>query len=378
MELPLGTVFVAGLLTFVSPCVLPLVPVYLGILAGSAEEDRGRFRALIASGLFVAGFILVFALLGLSATAVGGLLARNRLVFQQVGGVVILLLGLRFMGYLRLPFFEGLSAGGLGRWKTRFHYLNSLLLGLLFAFAWTPCIGSVLGAVLTYTALTTSDAWTGMGYLTVYGLGFGLPLVAVAAAAGPALALVRRARRFLPVFEKVTGVLLVAVGFLLVTDRLGIIDSALSRPMEPAAVAVPTRTAPPAAGATCGPESGAACGATEEASTPQLIEFFSPDCSICRQMIPAFGALQSDCRDKSVRITQVDVTSPEGKLLAQRFGVRGIPVFVYLDASGNEVARLVGYQSLASLQQAMAVLIGEACPGYREVPGLKAPRQKRG
>jgi cytochrome c-type biogenesis protein len=380
LEISASAVFVAGLLTFVSPCVLPLVPIYLGILAGSAQEGAppSRFRSVGTTALFAVGFALVFSILGLSATAAGAALVRHKLLLQQVGGIVVLLLGLRFLGYLNLPFLQG-GTDLAHRWKTRFVYLNALLLGLLFAFAWTPCIGAVLGAVLTYTALATSEPLEGMGYLALYSLGFALPLLAVSAIAGPALAALRKVHRFLPVFEKVTGGLLIVTGFLLVTDRMGLIDAAFSNPPPPQAI-MAARPSPdasqaqapgpgtPVEGTTCAPESGAVCEPT--GPRPALLEFYSPQCSICRQMIPTVNALKHECQGKQVDFRPVDVTSPQGRALAQKYGVTGIPVFVFLDAGGKEVARLVGYQRLVALEQAMSVLLGEEC-AYRPLPALK-------
>lgn len=394
-EVALGGVFTAGLLTFVSPCVLPIVPVYLGILAGGAEDGLkpSRIRPLLATVLFALGFSLVFSLIGLSATLVGRFLVTHKLLFQQVGGVLVLLLGLRFMGYLRIPWLDGGGGGGMfDRWKTRFHYLNAFVLGLVFALAWSPCIGSVLGAVLTYTSLKTTNAFEGMGYLATYSLGFAVPLLVLAIFAGPALAWLKRARRFLPVFEKITGGLLVATGFLLVTDRMGLLDAAFSQPAEPPvqlaravakqkaattalAQAGTGKAGSPAVGATCaggGDESGGACtdpGAAPK--VPTMYEFFSPSCTICKQMIPTVMALQNECAGRAVKIELVDVTTETGKALARKYRVGGIPVFVFEDTGGKELARLVGYQPYSALQQSMAVLTGDQCKGYRPLDELR-------
>ncbi len=394
MDLSAFAVFVAGTLTFLSPCVLPLIPIYLSILSGGESTDAGRFRGVLASIAFAAGFSLVFSLLGLSATVVGRALIEHRVLFQQVGGIVVLLLGLRFVGWLKFPGMDGGSAGA-GRFKTRFHYLNAFVLGLLFAFAWSPCVGSVLGAVLTYTSLRTSDPLAGMGYLSLYSLGFALPLIVVAAVAGPALAMLRRARRFIPVFEKATGALLVVTGFLLATDRLGLLDYAMAQPplqaveaageapeaAVPPSSSLPGSTSPglrvtpaqPAEGDSCGGETataGTQCGMEAEEPLPILYEFHSPRCPVCLQMIPAINALKNECVGRQVEIRQVDVTSPEGRPLARRFGITGIPVFVFTDKDQQEIARLVGYQTLESLSQATSILIGEECPAYRRVQGL--------
>lgn len=381
MHMSLLGVFSAGLLTFLSPCVLPIVPVYLSILAGDGDEKAGRFRTILATALFVLGFTIVFSLMGLSATVVGRILIRHKLLFQQVGGVVVLLLGLRFMGYLNMSFLEGGSAGGMAKFKTKFHYLNVFVLGLLFAFAWTPCIGSVLGAVLTYTSLSTTSVLEGALFLGTYSMGFAVPLLLLAIVAEPALAALKKMRRFIPIFEKVTGVLLVVVGMLLVTDNVGLIDAAFATqsadvasvqehpstdPLEKAmAEAVGDHT-----GSSCNADAGAhgsTCDVGLEEQRPKMIEIFSTNCPVCRQMIPNVNALRNTCRPKPVDIELVNTATKEGREIAHQFGVTGIPVFIFLDENSKETARLVGYQPIENLEQAMTVLLGEECKAFHEI-----------
>jgi cytochrome c-type biogenesis protein len=401
MELSIFAVFGAGVLTFLSPCVLPLIPVYLGILAGSQSDDaaRGKFAAVAATLLFALGFTLVFSMMGLSATVLGRALVKHKLLFQQLGGVVIMLLGLRFMGYLKIPFMEGDGGSGMSsRLKTRFHYVNVFVLGVFFAFAWTPCIGSVLGAVLTWTSLTTTSPLEGMAYLTFYGLGFAVPLLVVSAFAGPALVALKKARRFIPVFERTTGILMVIIGLALTTDQVGLIDSAFPQspgsafmeiPADPSGSESTGQDAQPggpetlslagqdgSAAASCDgstiPDGSKAssCDADAQPGQPAMIKFFSPNCAICRQMIPTVNMLKHECRNRAVQFREVDVLSPEGRMLARNYGIRGIPVFLFIDDEGREVSRLVGFQQLATLEQAMTVLTGENCPTYRPIQGM--------
>lgn len=368
MVVSLGAVFLAGVLTFFSPCVLPLVPVYLAILGNRAElsQQRSNFQSLLATLAFVLGFTLVFSLLGLSASALGRFLIKNKLFFQQVGGIIILLLGLRFLGYLHVPLLEGKGQIGFDRFKTKYHYVNAFILGLFFAFAWTPCVGSVLGAVLTYASLSTTDPLEGMGWLSVYSLGFAAPLLVVAAFADRALQALRKLRRFVVVFEKTTGTLLVALGFLLATDKVGLLDSALSREPEEAPPLVGIASEAPLS---C--DSGSETCLFESAvSKPTVLKFFSPSCPICLQMVPIVAALKNECASKNLDFQEIDVSTPQGKTIARRFGVTGIPVFIFLGADGKEMARLVGYQTLDALERAAAIVIGEQCSGYRQLPEL--------
>ncbi len=210
--------FIAGLLSFLSPCVLPLVPSYLGFITGmTLPEVSGRRRAALTHALlFVAGFSLVFVLLGASATALGRALNHYQVWLQRVGGVLIILFGLLCLGVFK---------GGLLTQERRLHlerkpvgYLGSLLVGMAFAAGWTPCIGPVLGGILGLAA-TSSDVTRGMQLLAVYSAGLALPFLIAAVAVDSFLDWFQRFRRFLPWVMRVSGVMLIVVGVLLVTGE---------------------------------------------------------------------------------------------------------------------------------------------------------------
>jgi len=384
MDFSIFGIAAAGLLTFLSPCVLPLAPVYLGILAGATPGDftvdplkaAPRHRMVLSTVLFVAGFTLVFSLLGLSATFIGRALIIHRELFQQIGGLLIILLGLHFLGWLHLPFMKGAGAG-MKRLGTRFHYINALVMGVAFAFVWSPCIGAVLGSVLTYTSLKTTSPFEGMALLSAYGLGFGAPLIVFSLVADRIMPLFQKSKRFIPVFSKVTGGLLLAAGLLLNTGYMSKLDAMLT-------FSPPTAVAPDANSRELGrllaatSEPGAQCDATAVGATcdgiearPVMMEFMSPGCKICRNMIPVVDALRNACTDDKVAFQIVDISTDDGRKLAARHGVTGIPVFVFQDAAGTEKARLVGRQTFETLQQSLSALTGEKCDGYREVDLLK-------
>jgi cytochrome c-type biogenesis protein len=210
--------FAAGLLSFLSPCVLPLVPSYVGFLTGmTLPEVTGRRRvALTHALLFVGGFSLVFILLGASATALGRALNYYQVWLQRVGGVLIILFGLLCLGVFN---------SGLLSQERRFHmerkpvgYLGSVLVGMAFAAGWTPCIGPVLGAILGLAA-TSADVSRGMLLLAVYSAGLALPFLVAAVAVDSFLDWFQRFRRFLPWVMRISGVMLVFVGILLVTGE---------------------------------------------------------------------------------------------------------------------------------------------------------------
>jgi cytochrome c-type biogenesis protein len=210
--------FVAGLLSFLSPCVLPLVPSYVGFLTGmTLPEVTGRRRvALTHALLFVGGFSLVFILLGASATALGRALNYYQVWLQRIGGALIILFGLLCLGAFKV---------GLLTRERRMHlehkpigYLGSALVGMAFAAGWTPCIGPVLGGILSLAA-TSSDVTRGMQLLAAYSAGLAVPFLIAAVAVESFLQWFQRFRRFLPWVMRISGVMLIVVGVLLVTGE---------------------------------------------------------------------------------------------------------------------------------------------------------------
>jgi cytochrome c-type biogenesis protein len=210
--------FVAGLLSFLSPCVLPLVPSYLGFLTGMTlpEVSIRRHHALLHALLFVGGFSLIFILLGASATALGRALNYYQLWFQRVGGVLVVLFGLVCLGWLNPRLLRQERRLQLDRKPVG--YLGSALVGMAFAAGWTPCIGPVLGGILGLAA-TSADVSRGMVLLAVYSAGLALPFLIAAVAIESFLVWFQRFRRFLPWIMRLSGVLLVLVGILLLTGE---------------------------------------------------------------------------------------------------------------------------------------------------------------
>lgn len=210
--------FGAGLLSFLSPCVLPLVPSYLGFLTGmTLPELTGRRRAALTHAvLFVSGFSLVFILLGASATALGRALNYYQVWLQRLGGVLIILFGLLCLGLFNVRLLTQERRLQLERKPVG--YLGSALVGMAFAAGWTPCIGPVLGGILGLAA-TSADVSRGMLLLAMYSAGLALPFLIAAVAVESFLKWFQRFRRFLPWVMRISGLLLVLVGVLLVSGE---------------------------------------------------------------------------------------------------------------------------------------------------------------
>ena len=221
--------FSAGLFSFLSPCVLPLFPSYVSFITGMSVGDltadltgAARRRVMLHALAFVAGFSLVFVSLGASFSAAGQFLLDYREMIRRVGGVLIVLFGLYIAGVFKL--------GLLGRTKQLqlrekpAGYLGSLAVGITFAIGWTPCVGPILGAILSLAG-TAETVQRGIGLLIAYSAGLGLPFLLSAVALGSFLRFFKRYRPFIPVMERAAGALLVVVGVLVFTNYYVVLNS---------------------------------------------------------------------------------------------------------------------------------------------------------
>jgi cytochrome c-type biogenesis protein len=222
--------FGAGVLSFLSPCVLPLVPSYLSFVTGMSLEDlqKGvdRRATLVHSLLFVAGFTGIFLLLGASASFLGQFFKVYEVWIARIGGLVIMILGLHLAGALRLTPLMREKRVHLHDKPTG--YLGTVGVGAAFGAGWTPCIGPVLGAILTFAA-SQDHFWSGVGLLFVYSLGLAVPFLLSALALDAFLRAFARFRRFLPVIQVAAGVLLVILGLLLMTGTFSALSGYLTR-----------------------------------------------------------------------------------------------------------------------------------------------------
>ena len=223
--------FAAGLLSFLSPCVLPLIPSYVTFVTGLSLEDVSRARriALIHSLLFVTGFTLIFLALGATATTVGRLMGYNREWVGRIGGVVVIVLGLYLMGLLNFSWL--MRERRLHVAEKPLGYLGTLFVGMAFAAGWTPCIGPILGAVLTYTA-STADLNRGLVLLLAYSLGLAVPFVLAALMIERFMQVFQRFRGFMLWTSRIAGALLIVVGIMMLTDTMRLLSQWL-QPFTP-------------------------------------------------------------------------------------------------------------------------------------------------
>jgi len=220
--------FVAGFLSFISPCVLPLIPGYVSFVSGVSLEDmRGdaavtsaRRRVLVTSLFFVLGFSLVFVALGATASVVGRFLIERQPILAKIAGVLLVIFGLHTMGVFRIGLLESEKRMQANRKPAG--ALGAMLVGIAFAFGWSPCIGPILGGILALAA-GRDTVWEGVQLLAVYSIGLGIPFLLTSIAINQFFAVTKRIRKHYHAIELVSGGLLVAIGVLIFTNQFTII-----------------------------------------------------------------------------------------------------------------------------------------------------------
>jgi cytochrome c-type biogenesis protein len=217
-----------GLLSFFSPCVLPLIPSYFCFITGLSLEELTqapktaiRRKIMLSTLAFVLGFSLVFIILGASASYVGGLMAEHKSIIRIVGGALIILFGLHLAGILRIPAFQ--YEKRLHIRKKPLHLMGSFLVGMAFGAGWTPCIGPILGSLLVL-AQDKETVGQGISLLAIYSLGLALPFILLSAGINYLIVFTSKTKKVLRYANPVAGVLLVLTGILLVTDKLRLLS----------------------------------------------------------------------------------------------------------------------------------------------------------
>jgi len=219
--------FIAGVLSFVSPCILPLIPAYISYISGisvkelTSEDKTPAFkrRVIVSSLLFIAGFSVIFVGMGATATVFGELISSHIVILRKIAGIIIVIFGLHIAGWLKLSFlysekkFHIKPAPGLS---------GSFIMGLAFAFGWTPCVGPILASILTYAA-TQQTLTKGIQLLLAYSLGLGVPFFLTAIATGSFFKLFKKVKKYFHLIEIISGVFLIIIGVLIFRGSLSFI-----------------------------------------------------------------------------------------------------------------------------------------------------------
>jgi cytochrome c-type biogenesis protein len=231
-DLSLLIVFTAGLLSFLSPCVLPLIPGYIAFVAGLPVNNitegqwtnRELLTAMVNSALFVLGFTMVFVALGASATWLGGLLVRKLPLLVNIAGVIIIIFGLQQIGLFKFGFMQ--SSMQIDLQANRLGFFKAPLLGAAFAFGWTPCVGPILAAILTYAA-TMDTVGKGAFLLAVYSAGLGIPFLLTTLAMKGFFNIFSKIKRHMQLIQRFGGAMLVMLGILMITGKMTLITERL-------------------------------------------------------------------------------------------------------------------------------------------------------
>jgi len=230
----LFTAFFAGLLSFLSPCILPLLPGYISFISGESVESLTvnnnkivRIKAVIGSIFFGLGFSIVFVLLGASATGFGKILHEYRYIMEKIAGIIVIVFGLHLFGIFKIRFLHKQKKWNYKKRGAPF-FIEAFILGVAFVFGWTPCVGPILAGVLAYAAKEETVS-QGIILLSVYSLGLWIPFFISALALGYIISFIRKAGKTMWWIEKISGALLIFIGLLILTDALSVITIYLMR-----------------------------------------------------------------------------------------------------------------------------------------------------
>jgi cytochrome c-type biogenesis protein len=403
MEVNFITALIGGLLSFASPCVLPIVPGYLSFITGmgldelTQKESRKKVvrAALTNSVTFVIGFSVVFVLLGASATAVGKFLQEYMGVFSKIAGVVLIIFGLHMIGVVKIPFL--LYEKRIHQEEKATGILRSFSAGLLFAFGWTPCIGPILAGILAIAA-TTETAQQGMALLSVYSLGLGIPFILSAVFLNAFFSVFSRIKTHLHKVEIAGGVILVALGALIFTNKLGLVSQQLSfinleNILTPESSSDTLRSGTSVTSA----DTKASVNADEnnvakldfelvtvDGKTIRLsdfkgrvvaVNFWAPWCGPCRLETPGFVKIYKKYKNKGLVIIGVAAQTNESDVkkfiadygvpyyigisdkAAEQYNIIGLPTTYLFDRDGKAATHFVGYTPEPRFETALLMIL---------------------
>lgn len=224
--------FIAGILTFIAPCTLPLVPAYLGFISGVSSEDlkdkqkarQAKMKIFLNGVFFIVGFSVIFIIFGTLAGFLGQTLVQYRIWMARIGGVFVIIFGLFMLNVLRIPFLAREKQFKVPKLFKKGRPLNSFILGSAFGVGWTPCVGPILGSILLL-ATSSATALKGALLLAIFSTGLAVPFLIIALSIGHASQYIQKVSKYLNIISVIGGIFLIGLGILLLTNNLGLLIS---------------------------------------------------------------------------------------------------------------------------------------------------------
>lgn len=323
------SIYLAGILSFLSPCILPIIPVYFSILSGTGKLI---YKAL----LFCLGFSLIFALMGGGASALGSFVQANKASINIVAGVILTLIGLKFLNFIQIPLLDKSYSINTNKFKTRFELLNAFIIGVLFAVTWSPCIGAVLGGILTYVSAVGSSVSSGAVKLFIYGVGISTPLIISVFFYQRLNKFYKNSPYFFDMVQKLIGFVILLFAINLFSNVVMLSKNANTNLSAVDKVMIPSKL-------------------------PLFISFVSASCEDCETMKPVIEKLEKACGNKIIEFRTVDLDDHQFEYLAYQQGIFGTPTYLILDNNGKEKQRLFGIQRLEDIDNKIKLEAGYGC-----------------
>lgn len=335
MLMNIFTIYLAGLLSFFSPCLLPIVPVYFYAMMEDGNYDRKKL--FIRGSLFCVGFIVIFIIIGIGAGGLSSVIMDHKALIDLIAGIVILLLALDFVGIINIPILQKSFSPKYSKLKTSMPLLNAFILGLLFAITWSPCIGAVLGGILTYVSAVSGTALKGGWYLFIYGLGVSTPLLIASLFFEKLKGFSSRNKFFIGSVKKILGLVLIFFAMTLFGMVLKLADVENKKELQHAStILVPDKL-------------------------PVLLTITEPGCKSCEKTAAIIEELKKSCGNKTIEFRDVNIKNPNYAYIAIELGILGTPTYIVLGQTGEELIRLAGEQTTQSLNDVIKKVTGKSC-----------------